>query len=250
MYSGYQLRNRYPHRRRHLLPILIIILVVITAASITALFVRGFRWRDLTGQFKSRNFDTPALDVWLLEVPDYNDKLDAYKAGLAAAESGLGVYVLPTDNQWSWIAGAYSSEAEARKMLEIECIPNNAKVQFYQIKSKKFKLPSEVFEHCQTVLNAVQKVFQLLLELRVSVNAGADISNLQFDITTQYNQIKGSVEALQTINSSVKSEFVSTVIYSANQNILGLQDIIATKAIRLADVNNALLRTIFSLDNF
>ena len=80
-----------------------------------------------------------------------------------------------------------------------------------------------------------------------------DITCLQLDLTAEYNQIKSSADDLQTLNANWQSEVIATIIYTANQNLLGLQEIIyndAQKAPSLAIINTALLKTIFSLDNF
>lgn len=229
---------------------LFIVLVVATAASITALFLRGFRVKDFTQQLNSKEVATPDLNVWLIETPNFMDKMDAYKAGIAAADSGFGVYVLPDNSKWCWVACVYNTEEDANHALQTNHL-ENAVVKEYSIKGKQFTVDKSAVEPCQQVLDTVQKVYDLLIELRTVYQQNNDTSNLQIDLTTLYNQIKSYVEALQTVNATIQSDFVATVIYTGNQNILGLQELVGTtKNFHMSDINNALLKTIFSLDNF
>lgn len=246
------MRGRYSHRRRHLLTVVIIILAVVTASSITALFLRGFKIKDFTKQLQSQALTTPTLQVWLVETPGYNDKMDAYQAGISATGHGHGIYVLPTERQWSWIAGVYLTQDEADDALLQPGLPEHAQTRLYQIAGKKFQLDPDVVTTCQQVLTAVQNVFKGLLDLRTAINNGSDTGNLILDLTTQYNQIKSGAESLQTMNANLHHQLLATVIYTANQNILGLQEIIypSTQVISLSTVNTALLKAIFSLDNF
>lgn len=224
---------------------------MVTAASVTALFMRGFRIKSFAEQLKSKDVITPNMSVWLVVKPDYDNKMDAYKDGIAAANDGYGVYVLPENEHWSWVAGVYNTEAEARHALQQNSISEQAEIKAYHIQSKKFAVDGAAQEPCQQVLNAVQNVYNLLVELRTAMQQTSEISNLQIEITTQYNQIKSGVEALQSLNSTLQSDFIATIIYTANQNILGLQNIVGiTNPLDLSTINNALLKTIFSLDNF
>lgn len=224
---------------------------MVTAASVTALFMRGFRVKSFAEQLKSKDVVTPSMSVWLITLPNYANKMDAYKDGIAAANDGYGVYVLPENEHWSWVAGVYNTEAEAKYALQQNSISEQAEIKAYHIQSKKFAVDGAAQEPCQQVLNAVQNVYNLLVELRTAMQQTGEISNLQIEITTQYNQIKSGVEALQSLNSTLQSDFIATIIYTANQNILGLQNIVGiTNSLDLSTINNALLKTIFSLDNF
>lgn len=224
---------------------------MITAASVTALFLRGFRVKSFAEQLKSKDVITPNMSVWLIVTPDYNNKMDAYKDGIAAAHDGYGVYILPDDEQWTWVAGVYNTESDAKHALQQSIISEQTEVRSYQIKGKKFAVDAAALEPCRQVLSAVQNVYNLLIELRTAMQQTGEINNLQIEITTQYNQIKSGVEALQSLNSTIQSDFIATIIYTANQNILGLQNIVGiTNSLDLSTINNALLKTIFSLDNF
>ncbi len=220
--------------------------------SITALFLRGFNLKEFNNHLKCKVLETPTMKVWLLEKQNYNDKLDAYKAGMAAENVGLGVYVLPDKTQWIWVAGVYLTESDAADALRRSGMSNDVIIQSYQILGKKIQVDSEVFESCQNILKSIENIFQLLLDLRSAINITTKKNNIQLDLTVQYNQIRNSAENLQTINATLHDLFVTTLIYTANQNTLCLQDIINTNSdsIDLAIINTALLKTIFSLDNF
>ena len=218
-----------------------------------ALFLRGFNFHNYTEQLKGKQLETPTLDVWLVEVPDYSGKMDAYKNGIAAAKYGYGVVVMSDHGAWTWVAGVYTTENAAKEALNQPGLPPQAKIRSYQISGKKFQIDSEAFEPCHQVLTAVKKVFHLLLDLRMSICQKSNTNNLQLDLTTAYNQIKSSAEILQTLNVTHQSELIATVIYTANQNILGLQDVIcldSSEQTDMATINTALLKAIFSLDNF
>ncbi len=226
-----------------------IVLVVATAGSITALFLRGFQIKDFAEQLKAKNLDTPTLEVWLLETPGYHDKMDAYQAGLAASSNGLGVYVLPVQEQWTWVACAYKTKDDADNALKQINLSTTTKVEHYQITGKKIQISPDVFVPCQQILTSVKNVFNLLFDLRDAISNSTNIKDIQLQLTTEYNQIKSGVEVLQKLNATLHNQLIATVIYTANQNILSLQDIIFDTP-NLATVNTALLKTIFSLDNF
>ena len=223
------------------------------AGSITALFLRGFKLNNFTDNFKNKSFETPSFDVWLLKTTNYSEKMDAYKDGLAAANQGLGVYVIPEESQWTWVAGVYTDEAIAVETLNQCHLSTDTKVALYQIKGKKFQIRTEAVGSCQRILVAVQNVFYLLLDLRNQINDNYATNNIQLELTRLLNQIKGCVDELQKINLTLQSQLIATIIYTANQNILGLQDVINLEMNgknNLAIVNTALLKIIFSLDNF
>ena len=251
---GYQFQRRNTHRRRHMGTVIIIVLAVVTAGSVAALFLRGFKVQNLTDQLKNKELQTPAMEVCLIETKGYESKMAAYQAGIAAKDGGFGVYVLPDVNsQWTWVAGVYANEKDANDTLSQNVLPADAKVEKYQIVGKKFKVDPAALEPCQQVLTTVQNVYNLLFELRMAVMENNEIKDLQLALTTLYNQIKNNTETLQTLNDKLQSQIIASLIYTANQNILGLQDIIyadTVYALSLATVNTALLMTIFSLDNF
>ncbi len=224
---------------------------MVTAGSVTALFLRGFRIKTFTQELKNKSVITPSIDCWLVETTGYDSKMDAYKAGVVGTADGLGVYILPDDSAWVWVSGVYPTEQEAQDALNNYVLLSNAQVRLYSIKGKKFSLDAEAATQCQLVLDAIQDVYQLLIEIRSAMLKSESISSLQIEITNQYNQVKNAGETLQTINATLHSDFIATVIYTINQNILGLQKVISSnESVNLDDVNSALLKTIFSLDNF
>ena len=252
MYAGYKLKHRFAHRRRHWFTVLIIVLLVVTIASITALFWRGFRLDDIPKQFTQQSLTTPAMQVWLIEFDNYDDKMTAYKAGVAASNEGLGIYVLPSSGKWTWVASVYQTEEFANDALQKIKIPN-ATVKCYEIEERKISVPSEAKETGNQIITAIQNIFNLLLKLREAISQSQNTNNIILALTEQYNQIKEHTETLQNINQSLQDEFLATIIYSANQNILSLQKIVQGNnsfSCSLAEVNTALLKTIFSLDNF
>ncbi len=226
---------------------------MVTAGSIAALFLRGFKIQDIPDQFKNQTLTTPTMEVWLVQVDGYDSKMAAYKSGIVAANSGWGVYVVPEDEKWTWVASVYTSETEANEALTQTGLPEHASSQLYKITGKNFQIASDAVTPCRQVLTAVQNVFNLLLNLRTAINDAIDMGNLLLDITAQYNQIKSGAETLQTINATLQNQLIATIIYTANQNILSLQEIMrgdSSNPCSLATVNTALLKTIFSLDNF
>ena len=221
--------------------------------SVTALFLRGFRFEDLGKQRGKQNLQTPTMEVWLVQTMGYAEKMDAYKAGVAAAGNGHGVYVLRESGKWTWVAGVYRTQAEANDALNQTGLPSTANSALYQIKGKSFPVAGDVLAQGRQVLSAVQNVFTLLLDLRTAIIDKGDTGNLLLDLTAEYNQIKSGAETLQTLNTKLQSPLLATLIYTANQNILNLQEIVysdANSPCNLATVNTALLNAIFSLDNF
>ena len=231
-----------------------IVLIVATIGSIMTLFLRGFNIKDYTNQLNSKILVMPEAEVWLLEKTGFNDKIDAYQAGIATAEAGCGIYVIPQNNQWTCIAGVYTSKDEANNVLKQIGTNIGMEIKPHRISSRRIKILSEAFDTCQNVLKIVQNVFDLLLKIRKNINQSTnEINNLRLELIAQYNQIKSNVEILQKLNANLHDQIIATVIYTANQNILSLQEIISsdkTQPIKLTTINTALLKTIFSLDNF
>ncbi len=227
--------------------------MVAVIVSTTILFVRGFRLRDLSRQFNYQTLETPAIKVWLLEMDGFQDKMTAYKKGISAGNDGLGVYIITTNNQWKWVASVYTNENEAKNVLKSSKSLSEANCNLYEIKSKSFQIPKETTSSCRQVLSTVQNIFDLLVQLRTAFLSFNNIDNLIFDITQLYNDLKITTEKLQGFNTEYKSEIIATLIYTANQNILSLQDVIygnKDKHCSLATLNTVLLNVIFSLDNF
>ncbi len=232
--------------------ILLIVLTLVTVVSIAILFLRGFRFGDLSKRFNQEELVTPAMKVRLVEVDGFQDKMAAYKKGVLAASEDLGVYVLSDGSQWKWIAGVYMSEEEARQVINQSDFLKSANCKFYEIKSKKFKIYPEAMKPCCDVFVTVKNIFDLLLHIRTCILESQNIEGILIDVTNKYNELKDTVEKLHLLNEKFKSEIIATLIYTANQNILSLQDIIYgnNNNCSLATLNTILLNVIFSLDNF
>jgi len=229
----------------------VIVLIVVTVTSIVTLFLRGFKFRDIENQVFGQEIKTPIMKVWLIEKAGYGNKMAAFKAGIGAAQSGLGVCVIKTDNQWRWVAGVYKTYDEAQKALSMNSVALNLSIREYKIESKNFKISRDAVFLCQNVLDSAVSVFEILLTLRDNVEEKLSTENLIMKLTTEYNQIKDNIQKLQDINATLKSPLVASVIYIGNQNILSLQKIICgNNSYNLADLNTVLLNTLFSLDNF
>ena len=228
-----------------------IVLIVVTVTSIVTLFLRGFKFRDIENQVFGQEIKTPVMKVWLLEKVGYSNKMAAFKAGIGAAQSGLGVYVINEDNQWRWVAGVYKTFEDAQKALSMNSVALNLSIRECKIESKNFKISRDAMQFCQDILNSVVSVFEMLLTLRDNVEKNKFTENLTMSLTTEYNLIKDNIQKLQDINATLKSPLVASIIYTGNQNILSLQEIVCgNNSYNLAALNTALLKTLFSLDNF
>jgi len=251
LYAGYKFNRSFTQRHRHLFVVIIIILTLATAVSIAILFLRGFRFTDLSKQLNQKTLTTPSMKVWLIEVDGFQDKMAAYKKGVVAANDNLGVYVISDNNQWNWIAGVYMTEEEARQVINQSNILKSANCKMYEIKSKNFQMHPETIEPCCNVFVTIKNIFDLLLQMRTYLFESQSIENLLIDVTSKYNELKDATEKLHLLNEKYKNEIIATLIYAANQNILSLQDIIYdNNNCSLAAINTALLNAIFSLDNF
>ncbi|MBQ7973821.1 MAG: hypothetical protein IJ295_02595 [Clostridia bacterium] len=225
--------------------------MAVIVLSILTLFLRGFTFKGFSEQLHNKNLETPSMKVWLIQTQGYSDKMDAYKAGVAAAKEGLGVYVISDNSTWRWVAGAYTTQVDAENIIQDSVLLTKATSCEYEIKSKKINLSADVIEPCRQIFTAVCSAFDKLLNLRVALNNNTLINEIMLELTSLYNTIKSATSVLQTQNSTLKSDLVSAIIYTANQNILSLNDIVsANNDFSMATINTALLKTIFSLDNF
>ncbi len=216
-----------------------------------ALFLRGFKLSDIEKQVFVQDLKTPSMNVWLVEVPDYSNKMTAYKAGVAAAQTGLGVYVIKTDNHWRWVGGVYTASNHAESTINRISSLSNLSIREYRIESKNFRVSRDVMQPCQDILDCVVRTFEMLLNLRDYIDKSLSTDNLLMSLTKEYNDIKNNTQRLHDLNVTLKSPLIASIIYTANQNILGLQEIVCgNNSYSLADVNTALLKTFFSLDNF
>lgn len=230
---------------------MIIVLVVAVSASIVALFMRGFQLKDLKTHLTTQSLETPAMRVWLIKSQPYDDKMKAYKAGINSYSNGLGVYVICDNNQWYWVAGAYTTQDEAKEVIQKNEILKNTSCILYEIKTKNFKIDGEAIMPCRQIFESGQKVVQLLFGLRTTIQNEVENKDLLLEIIAEYNKIKNNAEELQKLNTTLKSDLIASVLYTANVNILSLQDIVfANGQLSISTVNTALLKIIFSVDNF
>lgn len=226
-------------------------MTVVTVVSITALFLRGFKFQNLTN---NNYFKTPLIKVWLLQTPGFDTKMEAYQTGISSQQQQWGIHVIFNQNQWHWVAGVYTTDVDANQALQqAQNLPPNVYIQIYQIKEKKFYTSKETATLCNETLKTIENIFFTLIELRNNAISAINNNNIQLNLINQYNDIKVKGESLQEINTNLQSPVIATVIYSVNQNLLGLQNIVSHDTItphNLAEINTALLMTIFSLDNF
>ena len=226
-------------------------LIVAIAVSILVLFLRGFKFNNFKNQLMAHEIETPPVKVWLLQSQPYSEKMQAYKAGVISSNSASGIYVNHINNQWYWVAGAYMTQDEAENAKKSNNFLKDSTCFLYEIEIKKLKFPPDAVEPCSQIFDAVKKVIELLNKLRTNVLENLQDGQTLLELTNNYNVIKSKAEELQKINCSLKSDLIACVIYMANVNILGLHDIVCgNNQISLSTINTALLKTIFSVDNF
>ena len=230
--------------------IIIIVLLVAVVASIVALFMRGFKLKDLSNHLNGETLQTPAMKVWIVQSQPYAEKMQAYKAGVIGTQQGLGVYVICHDNQWYWLAGAYTTQEQADQVIQSNDLLVNACSRQYEINSTNFKIAPELAVPCRQIFDTVMTVIEQLFQLRENTINNVTDSDLLLALTEKYNVIKNTVEELQALNATAKSDLLASIIYLSNVNVLSLQEIVCGNLITLATVNTALLRSIFSVDNF
>lgn len=219
--------------------------------SIATLFLRGFKFKDLKAHFTDENIVIPAVDIWLVQSQPYPEKMQAYKAGVIGSTHGQGLYVICEDNQWYWVAGAYMTQAEADHAIEQEDILIGATSKLYNIEEKNLKITPDAVTPARQIFETVASVVDLLFKLRSNVIENVQDNNLILELTNKYNLLKSSADKLQELNAAIKSDLISSIIYTANVNILSLQDLVCgNNQIDLSVINTALLKTIFSVDNF
>ena len=219
--------------------------------SITALFLRGFKFKDLKMQLTAENVSTPAVKVWLIESQPFAEKMQAYKAGIVASNSYHGIYVINKNNQWHWVTGAYKTQEDATAVIQSDDNLVNATTRLFEISEKKLKVSADAVAPCREIFETITKTIEVLFNLRSIDVAKIQNSNLLFELTNYYNNIRSNAEELGRLNTDIKSELIASVIYSANINILSLHDIVCGgNQIELSVINTALLKVIFSVDNF
>lgn len=219
--------------------------------SIATLFLRGFKFKDLKAHFTDENIVIPTVDVWLVQSQPYPEKMQAYKAGVIGSTHGQGLYVICEDNQWYWVAGAYMTQAEADHAIEKEDILIGATSKLYNIEEKNLKITPDAVTPARQIFETVTSVVDLLFKLRSNVIENVQDNNLILELTNKYNLLKSSADKLQEFNAAIKSDLISSIIYTANVNILSLQDLVCgNNQIDLSVINTVLLKAIFSVDNF
>ena len=226
--------------------------MVAIAAGVIILLVRGFRVSDLTTP--KDNVNTPSVAVWLVKVPDYTTKMDAYKAAYSHTEDGFGVYVEPENERWSWIVGVYDTEEEAETWRQNTALPTNVTSSAYQITGKHFTLKKELATTANQMLQLLLTIHQQLTATRALVIAGENTANAVLTLTDSYQQLRTAVDTLQTANGTESSPLLASLIYAGNQNILALFDVVFAEPSQanefLSLLNTALIKNIFSLDNW
>lgn len=230
--------------------IFVIVLTLAVAASMTALFLRGFKISDLVKD--ESKVTTPSMTVWLVKTDGYDSKMAAYKAG-ANQTTGFATYVYEENDQWTLVEGVYLTDTEANTLLQNPQLPEKTVSSKYDIVGKEFKLDTALAKTCNAVLDTIKQTFNKLLEMRNLFTEGHDLKNAVLALTDYYNLLKNYATALQEKNIDAKSTLVATIIYAANQNILGLHEVIFGNSngnAYLSLINTALTKSIFSLDNF
>ena len=228
-----------------------VVLIVAVIVSIVALFLRGFKFKDFKEQLSSENLETPSVKVWLVQSQPFPEKMQAYKAGVIGKKSGLGIYVIERNEQWYWVAGAYMTRDEADSVIQSHEILANATSELFEIETKQIKISADAITICNSLFDAINAVIDILLHLRTNFINDIQDADLLINLTDKYNIIKNKTEDLQKLNATLKNQLIASIVYTANVNILGLQDVIfGNNQITLSTINTALLNAIFSLDNF
>lgn len=217
-----------------------------------ALFARGFKLNNVKEQLFAQNLEIPSMKVWLLKKGGYDNKMDAYKAGVAAAKSNLGVYIYKYENQWQWVAAVYMTFEEAEKEKNDNPQSKNLEICEYEVKSKKLKLSRDIIPASRKIFKSLIDSFCILMDLKnttiINHNNQKDLSSR---LVTNYNIIKENIDILKNLNTEIKSPLIASLIYVGNQNILSLQEIICgDNSYSIASLNTVLIKIIFSLDNF
>lgn len=228
-----------------------VVLLAAVTASVIALFVRGFRIQDLTKD--NTLVSTPSMQTWLVVTSGYPSKMDAYKDGIAQSTQGYAIHVYQENTTWVLVKGAYLAADEANAVLQNGNLPEQTSCREYIITGKQFKIEQSAAANCNAVLGIIEQTLNKLWDVRGLVSQEQPIDDAILVLTDYYNQLKNLAKELHAANTTLKSEVVSTIIYAANQNILNLHELIfADQASReyLSLINTAIVKSIFSLDNF
>lgn len=196
---------------------------------------------------------TPAVQVWTVQIQGYTEKMAAYKDAVAYSNDGYGVHVFWQDDSWVWVAGIYDTQEQATAMIDTGNLPESATTKLLAITEKHFKIDPAVSVICNKILTKVQDTTAQLQTLREAVVNNSDYQNCILSITSNLSELRNAVTSLQESNVTLQSQFVAALIYAANQNIIVLNDVVLSTAKGkqlLALVNTALIKNIFSLDNF
>ena len=215
------------------------------------MFLRGFKFRNLHEQLNAENFETPSVKFWIVQSQPYNEKMEAYKAGVSNSNNDLGIYIINENNQWYWLTGAYLTQEDAENVLHSNSNLSSFTCRLYEIDKKKLRISNDVIEPCRQLFNAIGSVIEHLIQLRSNLINDINDNNVVLNLIDKFNTIKSNTEKLQKYNTKLKSDLISCMIYTANQNLLGLQNIVfGNNQINMSTVNTTLLKTIFSVDNF
>ena len=230
---------------------MVVLLVVAILSGIIALFMRGFKVTDLTNP--PEQVTTPAVQVWAVQIEGYTEKMATYKDAVAYSNDGYGVHVFRQGNSWVWVAGIYDTQEQASAVIDTGNLPEQATSKLLTITKKHFKIDSEASVICNKILSKLQDTTAQLQALREAVLDNSNYQDCILSITSNLSELKSSVTTLQDCNAKLQSQFVAALIYAANQNIIVLNDVVLCNASGkqfLALVNTALIKNIFSLDNF
>ncbi len=232
-------------------PLVIILVVAITAGIIT-LFVRGFRFSDLTET--KDNITTPEVTVWAVTVPGFTTKMDAYKAAYGHSDNGYGVFARAEKEQWSWVLGVYDSVEEAEAFVQNATLPDNVVTNVHQIVGQRFRIKQEIAAPANQMLALLETIHQQLVTTRTAALAGEQVNDAIMTLTDSYQQLRSLVDDLQAMNSTENIPLLSAIIYIGNQNILALFEVVFADINQrnnfLSVLNTAIIQNIFSLDNW
>jgi hypothetical protein len=230
--------------------VIVIVLLLAAGAGVTALYFRGFSF-DTKADSK---VSTPAAEFWAVKVPNYEEKTDAFAAAMSAKSKGSAEYVLEENGKWSAIEGVYLTSADANTELMREDVTEEAVSAKYIIPAKELQIDAAAAGTAKNIFGAIKSAFDALIKARADFKAGANARGVTVVANDFYKVLKAKTAELNEINKELKSETAAAVIYSANQSILALQDLIFASEedgnTFLSALNTAIVKLIFSLDNF
>ncbi len=219
-------------------------------ASITALVIRGFSFKTLLQ--KNSDIELESIEVWLVKESEYNTKMEAYKKASLNTLQGYSEFVIEEDNgNWAVINAVYLSSIEANAELQNANIPKEASSSKYIIKNRTLKIPETARDIALDIIKDIKEALNILIESRSNF-----LKNVEVDITPLnqiYNNLKENRTKLNQLNLDLQHQTLSYLIYSTNQSLISIADLLFNKNSDIAflsQLNTAITRIIFSLDNF